>query len=143
MVAIRINVQPNEILPTDLIAATMKGRPHTKPTGNERLLTAIIRDVEIPVGAPANIRLYTDTQAAVVVKTTKTQVHVRRVEVGSSTTVEQKGPWPVIEAEGLLLQPIGEVIIFRVGKNGILATSDDRSITLGIGRSFSRTDYSF
>lgn len=104
---------------------------------------SVIRPTEVEVGSPATIHLYTDSVAAVVVKVTKTQVHVRRVETGEAVTVEQRGPWPVVEAEGILDRPTGPVEVYRVGKDGVLAGGGDRSIRLSLGRSISRTDYSY
>jgi hypothetical protein len=103
----------------------------------------VIRPTEVEAGTGATIHLYTDSVAAVVVKATKTQVHVRRVETGEETTVEMRGDFPVRESEGILDAPTGPVEVYRVGKDGRLAGGGDRSIRLSLGRSISRTDYSF
>lgn len=158
-IALRTRVQTADVEVGDLIARRRKDEEHFGPivsiygsvakdaAGNERKFSevsdTVIRETEVKVGTPATIHLYSDSVAAVVVKVTRTQVHVRRVETGEETTVQMKGPWPVREAQGLLDQPVGEVEVYRVGKDGVLAGGGDRSIRLSLGHSVSRTDYSY
>lgn len=95
------------------------------------------------VGAPATIRLYTDTIAAVVTRVSASTVWVRRVETGPAKRVNHKDePYPVIHEEGVLDKPYGvEERYARNDERGWHGPKSRGSVIVVIGYSISRTDY--
>lgn len=97
------------------------------------------------VGTGATIHLFSDSQAAVVVKVNAKSIVVRRVEVdAASRYVTNPGePLPCIAKKGILDQPIGEPERFklvRVLDDGMPQYANG-SIRLGLGYSRKVTDY--
>lgn len=102
-----------------------------------------------PAGTPATIVLYTDTIAAVVVRSTEKSVWVRRVELDETTKKSTGGGLPVITRQGILDRPVDgapeERYTLRKGGRLVAAGQDNGrgSVRVVLGRSESRTDYSF
>jgi hypothetical protein len=102
-------------------------------------------------GTPATIVLYTDTVAAVVVRSTEKSVWIQRVERDESTkkTEGNGGGFPVISYQGDLARPIADApeerYTLRKGGRLVAAGQDNSrgSVRVRLGASVSRTDYSF
>lgn len=100
--------------------------------------------MNIEQGMPATECLVSDTYPHVVTRVSDKSIWTRRVAHGEKRTAYMKGPFPVIEADGLLDQPEGPEVRWtraisplgnEYGKRG--------SIILALGRSDLHIDYSY
>lgn len=100
--------------------------------------------IELKSGVGATEPLVTDTIAGVITRVTRTTVTFQRVETRKATRNMQvdQGPWPVMDAEGVLDRPIPgtEKRFTRRERDGKITYWNGRT-RLIIGRSFSRRDY--
>lgn len=93
------------------------------------------------VGMPCSILYVTDTRAAVVVRVNAKSVTVQRVATDpeSKRTIAERGPWPVVQEDGILTKTVGNPERFAFNGRRFA----DGSIGLSLGRSVTTIDYSF
>lgn len=102
--------------------------------------------MDVIVGTPATINLFSDTSAAVVVKVNKKSIVVRRVETSEAVRDENRdGELPVMVAQGIVDRPFGEperYSLIGVREDGTPRYANG-SISITLGRSVKITDYRY